>query len=78
MKKINNNLFKTTGKELRKLNASDFDNNSTIYINDKYVVHLKKEKYNTYSLESRLENQKTFKFIMPAFWPVYINEFIHR
>lgn len=67
-----------TSKELRKTNINDFKNGDTIVVGKKYIIYLKKIKYDTFSLESSIEDYNLFdKFIDPAFWPVYINNFLH-
>ena len=66
-----------TAEQLRYTNINNFKSGDFITVDHKYVIHLKKEKYKTFSLESSVEDYKTFKPISSAFWPVYINNFLH-
>jgi len=71
------NYYRMTSKDLRNLNVNDFKSGDTIVVNEKYIIHLKKEKYKFFSLETSVENYNTYKFIDPVFWPVFINNFIY-
>ncbi|KKK70603.1 hypothetical protein LCGC14_2922330 [marine sediment metagenome] len=71
------NIIKLTPKKLRQTNVNDYKSGDCIYIGEKYIIHLKKVKYNTFTLESSVENSITWKYIDPAFWPQYINNFLY-
>lgn len=70
-------IYKLTSKELRQTDINDYKNGDCIYIGEKYILHLKKVKYDIFSMESSLEDSNTRKFIDPAFWPQYVNNFLH-
>ena len=69
-------IYRLTSKELRRADVNNYKSGNDIYIGGKYIIHLKKVKYNTFSLESSVENSITWKYIDPAFWPQYINNFL--
>lgn len=69
--------YKISSSELRHTNVEDFKNGDVIYVGEKYEIELVKEKYRTFSMQSRVMNAMTFAYIDPAFWPVYINNFLH-
>ena len=71
-------IIHLTSKELRKTNVNDYKSGDIIIVEKRYIIHLKKVKYNTFSLESSVEDYWIFlKFIDPVFWPVYINNFLY-
>lgn len=90
MEKINEGLYKATNKEIRKMNASDFQSGDVIYIADaksgdfKYIIELDKGEYKTFALKTRVcdANTKNYLSCIPGsskgFRPYYIHEFIHR
>ncbi len=68
--------YKLTGQQLRNTNINSFKSGDSIIINNKYVIHLKQEKYKGFSMESSVEDYNTYKFIDPYVYPVYIREFL--
>lgn len=86
--KIDDNLYKLTSKDLRKMKPSDFGNKSVIYVTSirgavRYIITLKKEKYDTFTLETVVQNADTYKSLVtpgngPSFRPYYIDTFLYR
>jgi len=66
-----------TSNKLRYTNVNNFKSGDYITVDKKYIIHLKKEKYNIFSLESSIENYNTSKYIDPYYWPTYIDKFLH-
>lgn len=75
-------IFNVTKKDLKNIKINDLQDGTVIYINEKYCLTLKIGKYKSakypFVFCSTLENINTWKFIDPAFWPIYINNFIHN
>lgn len=79
-----------TKKELKEKSPFDFNNGDTIYVKPneqsdyKYVIELKKEKYSSFSLETKVRCAETFKYLSctvgsrKGMRPVYIDNFISK
>lgn len=74
---IINDLILLSSREIRNTNVNIFDSGTNIKIDNNYIIHLKKGRYDRFSLESSVLSCKTFKYIDPVFWPLYIVYFLH-
>ena len=86
---LEENLFIATTKEIRNLNASDFNNGSIIYVKPKeeseykYIITLEKGSYKSFSLKSTVECADTYKYLTTpgtskGMRPYFINDFLDR
>jgi hypothetical protein len=83
-------VFELTRKELKEKSPFDYNSGDTIYVRPneksdyKYAIELKKEKYPTFSLETRVRCAETFKYISSTVGskkgmrPIYIDDFIRK
>ena len=89
MTKVSDGLFKVTNKEIRKINASDFNSGDRIYVTDsksdniKYTIELDKGNYKTFALKSKVIDVDSFKYLTTrgsskGFRPEYIDDFLNR
>lgn len=78
--------FKLTRKELKDKSPFDFNSGDTIYVLNKqgdfkYIIELKKEKYSTFSLETKVCCAKTYEYLnctignKKGMTPSYIDDF---
>ena len=92
-KKVNeqsNKVYVFTAKELKNQSPFNFKSGDEIYVKPnknadyKYIIELKKEKYRTFSLESRVMNAKNYKYLdctvgnRPGMTPQFIDDFLHK
>lgn len=83
-------VFKFTRKELKDKSPFEFNSGDRIYVSPneqsdfKYIIELKKEKYPTFSLETRVCCAKTYEYLncmvgnRKGMTPAYINDFISK
>ncbi len=82
--------FKLTRKELKDKNPFEFNSGDRIYVRPneqsdfKYIIELKKEKYPTFSLETRVCCAKTYEYLncmvgnKKGMTPAYIDNFKNK
>ncbi len=85
---ISDKLYKLKKEDLKDLSPYDFGNGSSIYIMDKtgepkYAIELRKEKYDSYNMESQVIDENTFKPLTTlgsrkGFLPYYIDDFLRK
>ena len=89
IKKVDKGLYTCLTSDIRKSNPSRFGNGATIYVKPsakadyKYIIFLKKGKYKTFSLESRVQDAKTGKPLTTpgnrkGMQPYFIDDFLGR
>ncbi len=70
-------MYDFTKKELKHKEVRFFSNGDIVRTGN-YDIELIKKKYNTFTLETRVLDNKTWKYIDPAFWPIFICNFIYN
>jgi hypothetical protein len=71
-------IYNLSRKDLKSTGAKAFKNGDMI-ITGKYIIHIILDKYpDSPSMQSWLENKKTWKGISTVFWPEYIDDFLRR
>ena len=83
-------LYSFTSKELRQKNLSGFKNGDVIYVKPKkdsdykYIIELIKEKYDVFSLESRVMDARNYNYLdctagnKRGMRPYFIDDFLYR
>jgi len=83
-------IYSFTSKELRQKNLSGFKNGDVNYVKPredsdyKYIIELIKEKYDVFSLESRVASAKNYDYLgctvgnRRGMRPYFIDDFLHR
>ena len=89
MKKVEGNLYECLNSELKNFKASDFKEDTIIYIKNNvgnflYIINLKTGEYKTFSLRSSVQNANTMHYLNSmagngkGFTPYYLRDFINR